>query len=69
MSPVSSVESWFFSSLGWKVPMPTRSFSLKTSRWTRMCFITRSKSPSYWPISSRKTKRQAGHSSLPGGMV
>jgi hypothetical protein len=30
MSPVSSVESWFFSSLGWKVPMPTRSFSERT---------------------------------------
>ncbi len=37
MSPVSSVESWFFSSLGWKVPMPTRSFSLSTSRRTRTC--------------------------------
>jgi hypothetical protein len=34
MSPVSSVESWFFSSLGWKVPMPTRSFSLRTTRRT-----------------------------------
>ena len=27
MSPVSSVASWFFSSFGWKVPMPMRSFS------------------------------------------
>ena len=27
MSPVSSVESWFFSSLGWNVPMPMRSCS------------------------------------------
>ena len=27
MSPVSSVASWFFSSLGWNVPMPMRSCS------------------------------------------
>ena len=34
MSPVSSVLSWFFSSLGWKVPMPRRSFSDRISRLT-----------------------------------
>ncbi len=36
MSPVSSVESWFFSSFGWKVPMPMRSFSERTTRRQRM---------------------------------
>ncbi len=38
MSPVSSVESWFFSSLGWNVPMPMRSFSLISMRLMRMCW-------------------------------
>ena len=46
LSPVSSVLSWFFSSLGWNVPMPTRSFSLMTRRLTLTWPRTFSKSPS-----------------------
>jgi len=61
MSPVSSVESWFFSSLGWKVPMPMRSFSLSTRRRTRTWFSTIfAQSPWYFVISPRKMKRLAG---------
>ena len=61
MSPVSSVESWFFSSFGWNVPMPTRSFSLKTRRFTRTWFDTIfAQSPSYFSIRALKMKRLAG---------
>jgi hypothetical protein len=61
MSPVSSVESWFFSSFGWKVPMPMRSFSLNTRRFTRTWFSTIfAQSPSYFVISPLKMKRLAG---------
>ena len=61
MSPVSSVESWFFSSLGWNVPTPTRSFSLSTRRLTRTCFCTIfAQSPSYFCMRALKMKRLAG---------
>ena len=49
---MSSVESWFFSSFGWKVPMPTRSFSESTRRRTTAWRATRSHWPSYWVIRS-----------------
>ena len=63
MSPVSSVESWFFSSFGWNVPMPTRSCADKSSRRTWTWFKTRVQSPPYRVISSRNSWRQNGQRS------
>ena len=58
---MSSVESWFFSSLGWKVPMPTRSFSERISRFTTTWRISFSQLPSYWVMRSWNVLRQNGH--------
>src|SRR5205085_2530492 len=57
MSPVNSVESWFFSSLGWKVPMPMRSFSDSSSRYTLTSLASIcTQSPSY--LASRAVQQQ-----------
>ena len=63
MSPVSSVLSWFFSSLGWNVPIPRRSFSLSTRRCTFTCSIVFRQSPPYRSIRSAWILRQNGQTS------
>jgi hypothetical protein len=60
---VSSVESWFFSSFGWNVPIPTRSFSESRRRRTRTCSTTFVQSPWWRSIRIRKKWRLTGSSS------